>query len=333
MAMLAYRQGLIDAFQFECQTYVEYNANVQNLTEEQFARLTDYTLLGEAMDAAGKGFQIQIIGTGVETAVMVSGHMVKGPVVWRLPADPEGSVFFSSTVDIAFAGSLFSSDAPYEVMLGDGLLKGIRNPEKLIGEKVLLYGSEFTVCGILHSSDNIEANMYARSNLTSLMLRFRIPVSTPHDPADLIQVMNEKFGVTGIAELRVSEAYAEATLRESDGMTLLAFAGFAFCLLNSLGIINSVLFDCRRKIYIKMTAGAKRSEVFLEQMVFWSVLLTAASLLAFLASYGVKAYMAMYFVHPLSIGWQTALSLPLMGFGMAVLISFYSVRRIARWLA
>jgi hypothetical protein len=121
--------------------------------------------------------------------------------------------------------------------------------------------------------------------------------------------------------------------RQSNWMTVAAFAGFAFCLFNSLGIINSVLFDCRRKNYIKMTAGARRSEVFLELMVFWGVLLTVASLLAFLASFGAKAYMALFFFNELAIGWQMAASLPLLGLVTAALISFYSVRKIARWLA
>jgi hypothetical protein len=329
--MLTYRQSVLDSVSDTSSAYNRYTAVVSELTDGQFERLTDYTNIEEAMKSAGNSYQMAVTSFDVESAISVGGHILRGAVAWRLP--PTEAVFSTSVGEYPYVGERLSKEAPYELMLGDGMLRGISHPESLIGEELLLFGETYSVCGIVRGSNNIEANILSRKIVPGVVLTFRSPIDSPANYASLATAVETNFSVTGVTELKVDEAYAFEAKRKTVWLLAAAFAAFAFCLLNSFGIINSFLYDCRRKVLIKMMVGARKSEVFLELMVFWAALLLASSILAFLAAFGAVDYMSRLFFFPVNVAWGTAVILPILGLGTALLVSLYSVWRIARWLA
>jgi hypothetical protein len=329
LAMFAYRKGVLDSADAEPQAD-SYVAMANNITGEKFAKLTDYGELGGLLRSAGEGFSVSVTDmSSAETAVELDGRILRGSVMWRLPADESGLVY-DTLAAYPRTGRYLSNDEPFGIVLGDGLLRGVKNPEALLGRSLALYGETYTVIGIIHGTSVITGNILSREYGKMVSMVFRGPPNSAVQARALAMRLDEAFSVTQFSALSVSEQYAAEVRRSSAQLLAVAFAGLAFCLLNSLGLVNSFLFDCKKKLLVKMSVGARPGELFLELWLFWCALLLGAALLAFLLSLAAIRYLDAVFFHSPSVSPQAAIALPLIILLSATLASLYSVRKVMR---
>ncbi len=332
MAILAYRQGAVDSLNSPPPAH-EYNISPISLSEEVFQKLTDYNEIEEMLLSVGEGTHLAFTSAdGEETAVMLDGHILRGSVRWRLPADSAGNVYDLIAEKYSYIGRCLSPDAPYDIMIGDKLLRGLGNPAAFIGKEMMLYGKKYTVCGILQGASTIEGSILSRSHAKIPMIQFRVPEKSGEVYMRLSRELENRLGIVGLLEPKTSDSYVIEVERSISRMFIVALFGFGFCILNSFGIINSFLLDNSKKVYVKLTLGASRMDIFTELMIFWSLIVSAGSLLAFGTFFGARAYMSLFFYYRATLGWQVAMLLPLAGLATAALASLYSVGGIARRL-
>jgi hypothetical protein len=341
MSILSYRQGVLNVRNADDIPFYDYmitpigtTAEVF-ITDEAFQKLIDYREIADFLSAVGEGTQMALLSADIhETAVYLDGHILKGMILWRLPSDDAGYVL--NTLDtFPHLGRSLSSRNPYEVMLGDRLLRGMGDPASFIGKELMLYGTKYTVCGIVQGTGDIYGNMLSRNHMIFPIINFRVPERSDDLRRRLSNELEDRFSIHNLLEVTTSGTsnYDIEMDRQISDMLFIALLGFGFCIINSFGILNSFLADNREKVFVKLTMGAKRRYIFSELMIFWFLIVLSGSLLAFAALFGVREYMALFFHHRLDIGWQLTLLLPLAGLVTAALASLYSVFGIARRLA
>jgi ABC-type antimicrobial peptide transport system permease subunit len=341
MSILSYRQGIINIWNSDAVYLHDYSVRPAGfgnriISEDTFHKLIDYNEIKDFMRTVGVGASMALTSMDLsETVVSLDGHIIRGMITWRLPADNEGYVHDRTILLHPYMGRPLSLNNPYEIMLGDKLLRGLGDPAAFIGKELMLYGNTYTVSGILHDTDVIVGNLLSRNHAKLPFITFQVPERSADVRQRLAEELKERFEIIGLQEniISLDGSYYTEMNQQIRNMLIIALLSFGFCVLNSFGIINSFLADNSKKVYVKFTMGAKRRDIFFELMVFWGMIILFGSLLAFGAVFGVREYMAKFFHHQLAIGWRMALLLPLCGLATAVLMSLYSVFGIARRLA
>jgi hypothetical protein len=343
LSALSYRQSVIYGREYSrnlapTADYQIFPTGMTALSRETFAGITDYDEIKSFLQAVGNGAAMSLRSLDMyETAMLLDGHVIRGNMRWQLPADADGYVYDNTLERYLIIGDPLRPCTPYEVMIGDRVLRHIGNPASFIGSSMMIYGNLYTVVGVLNDSSDIVGNLLSRSHALLPLIDIRVTERSNDVRLRLVNELYERFELAGLRELThqaSSGSYYDQQLdRQVRDMLAISVLSFLFCILSSIAIINLFLADNNRRSYIKMTMGAKRGYVFMELAVFWVVIIGTGSLLAFLALFGVRDYLAIYIHQPLLISWRAAMTLPVAGFVTALIASLYSVYVAARRLA
>ena len=344
LAILAYRQGFLNVTTtdvgVERDDYSIDNSvsiNKPLLSDENFRKLTDYGEIEDFLAAVGNGARLSFYSIDTsETAIQLDGHIIRGSVRWCLPANESGTVYESYSFNKTHIGQLLSPDKPYELMIGEKLLRGVRDPSSLIDKEITLYGTKYTVCGILRGSSAIIGNIQSRKNVMHAQVRFRVDNNSQEVRKRLSGELKSRYSIYTLYDMQFvydDNTYENEMNQQIRDMLIVALLGFLFCILNSFGIVNSLLADNYQKVYTKLSVGARRTQVLFEFALFWFIVMLISSSLAFGALYIVREYMALFFHYKLDLSWRMILLVPVTAATTALVISSYSVIRISRKLA
>ena len=346
LSILSYQQGVMSALAendkgtpYYYDYYTDPYAGGFPLTTDAKRKLIDYNEIEQMLQAVGGGAQMSLVSyDAFETGAFIEGKTIKGQVSWQLPADAGGYVYDEiAAYNLSYIGSRLSPERPFEVMVGDMLLRGMGDPAGFVGKQISLYGNDYTICGVIKDYYRIEGNILSRSFYGDPFLEFKVPEKSKDTFMRLDRELFDRFEITGVREHgnESSESYSNYTDgldAEIRRMQLVAMACFGFCIINSFGIVSAFHTDYRKKTYVKLAMGASRADVTAELAVFWFLITITGSLLAFASVFGVKEYMDSRFYYKMHIGPSTALLLPLTGFACTLLASFSTAVTVRRKL-
>ncbi|MCL2030268.1 MAG: hypothetical protein FWG93_01855 [Oscillospiraceae bacterium] len=305
----------------------DYTIYMTALETDGLFILKDYDKLRELLPEgtsvfvrAGRGINSLVYGTISRLAT----------VYWILPPDGTGLVYYPFQ-EGQISGSLPVS--PDELLVGDSVLRGV-SAKRLIGSTVNINGREYTICGILRDSEVIYGNIHSLENADRVFLSFMTGDDLSRHYREVEAAFRGYYnaGPPMLAQT-IHDIRVEYLVADTRRLLLITVFSLILCLLGCIGIANSVLYDSRAAIAVKLSVGARYGDIFLELFMYLSLISLSAALITALLCLPAQWYLRVSLEISASFSAGTALALGLVSLAVSAVMSIISIFQIARKMA
>lgn len=337
--LISYKNGLLDAYNEERQFYKSKNDSHGSLIFElEYGEIDKIKDIDYLKSIFGEDIMLQI--AGIENTPYVSLQNIEldiTQIYWILPSN-DTDFIMSEPYDLI--GKWISAENPYDIVLCEKAIKGKWKAEDIIGKRLEINGEEYTISGILKGPKHfkyIYANNQNLKNIKTLMVSFKIKDEANIDERlkelekDFVNNFNGNIVLNNMSgNSERTENFKMKEEQKANKYIGLSILAMIFCVLNSYSLMRAIETDNKKSTLIRMSLGAKKKDILIEQLLFNGILSLISMLIAIISANLIQKYFLKFTDFILTIDLNVIFALVLFSIAISLFSAILSTKNLSK---